>query len=67
MDTFELLKEAREVLGDYWFTTTQEDGYAEEYNNNDVIEICKKIDKFLKSSKYCAPLVCAVCKEILNR
>ena len=38
----ELLKEARDTLGDYMFTS---DGM---YNNWDVVNCCDKIDRFFK-------------------
>jgi len=45
--TLALLKEVLGVLQDHWF----EDVDGEEYNNDDVIEVSKKIDKFLEELK----------------
>ena len=41
----ELLTKSREVLSDYWFSYDEYDSY----NNPEVIEICKKIDKELEA------------------
>ena len=44
-----LLRKADEVLSDYWFGSSDVgDGYMEDYNNEDIIDIDKKIRKFLE-------------------
>ena len=49
MKSIELLKEIRIVLDNYWFSSVSTgDGYTEGYNNDDIIELCDKIDEHLK-------------------
>lgn len=42
-----LLKEADKVLGRYWYTVVDDGEYAEDFNNDDVIELNEKIADFL--------------------
>ncbi len=46
-EMLEALQEAREVLSDHWFTS--EDG--EDYNNDDVIDMCSKLDAIIAKAK----------------
>lgn len=39
-----LLSECRVVLDDYWFTTKDDGEYAEDHSNDDVIDLCKRLD-----------------------
>lgn len=49
-----LLREAREVLGNYWFSSDGE----EDRNNDDAIDISKKIDQALSAPEPTPPRRC---------
>lgn len=42
-----LLRECRIVLDRYWFTTVDDGEHAEDYNNEDVIGLCNRLDVLL--------------------